>query len=642
MTSSATHNPNDRADIDALKCDPYLLMAELAASGAKPDLKKMFPCPFHNEKTSSCHLKQEGSTWFFKCFGCGKGGDVITAYALRMRIDNRQACSELLKQHRGNPNRAKVAQQKYEQEVKPPKIYSTLEDVENTIVRGIRFRQSEKGNEVSEIKIEAKYEYVDPETSRLDLVVYRVHYWLKSDPTKRHKQFAQIHPVGDGWVMRKKPGKQPLYNRRSLKNHGWAIYCEGEKACHALMKLGFPATTNPGGSNVPPDDIDFTPLENKRVYLWPDNDPINEKTGVSNGIEHMKRCSEKMLAMDEMPDVYWIDPDVISMGPKQDAYDFCELNKDEPLDSQRKAVYAVMESARVVGSAAIIDEYLEKVFTGQMRPIQMPWPMLHEMTRALIPGTVTILCGAAGATKSIMGLQLMIHILFREKKRVAILMLEDSFEYHLMRGLAIWCQIGPLTKAEWCEQHRDVVMTHRDKNYRFINEFGRTMECRSDQTISPDSVLEFIERWAKAGARVIYIDPVTMIEAGENQWVTDLSFMIKAKAIAKQYGVALIFVTHPKTGSNQKKGMDFMAGGQSYVRFSHTILWLEALPEPEHGEFKQVDGKTYFEHYNRVVWDIKSRNSYGMGKAVGFNFNGSTFELEELGQLVPEKIEEKK
>ena len=33
-------------------------------------------CPFHNEKTPSFHVHPDRG--FFKCFGCGAGGDVIT------------------------------------------------------------------------------------------------------------------------------------------------------------------------------------------------------------------------------------------------------------------------------------------------------------------------------------------------------------------------------------------------------------------------------------------------------------------------------------------------------------------------------------------------------------------------------------
>jgi len=40
-------------------------------------------CPFHNEKTPSFSIKQDGQ--FFKCFGCGESGNVFT---LLMKMEN--------------------------------------------------------------------------------------------------------------------------------------------------------------------------------------------------------------------------------------------------------------------------------------------------------------------------------------------------------------------------------------------------------------------------------------------------------------------------------------------------------------------------------------------------------------------------
>ena len=42
-------------------------------------------CPFHNEKTASFNVNVEGQ--YFKCFGCGKSGDVFTFIMLHERVD---------------------------------------------------------------------------------------------------------------------------------------------------------------------------------------------------------------------------------------------------------------------------------------------------------------------------------------------------------------------------------------------------------------------------------------------------------------------------------------------------------------------------------------------------------------------------
>ena len=50
-------------------------------------------CPFHNEKTPSFNVNAEGQ--FFKCFGCGKGGDVFTFVMEIERCDFPQALALL-------------------------------------------------------------------------------------------------------------------------------------------------------------------------------------------------------------------------------------------------------------------------------------------------------------------------------------------------------------------------------------------------------------------------------------------------------------------------------------------------------------------------------------------------------------------
>ena len=42
-------------------------------------------CPFHNEKTPSCHVRPDQE--YFHCFGCGAGGDVVTFVMRYMNLE---------------------------------------------------------------------------------------------------------------------------------------------------------------------------------------------------------------------------------------------------------------------------------------------------------------------------------------------------------------------------------------------------------------------------------------------------------------------------------------------------------------------------------------------------------------------------
>lgn len=53
-------------------------------------------CPFHNESTPSFNLSDKGKDgWLWHCFGCGKGGDVVTFVELFDRCDTATAIEKL-------------------------------------------------------------------------------------------------------------------------------------------------------------------------------------------------------------------------------------------------------------------------------------------------------------------------------------------------------------------------------------------------------------------------------------------------------------------------------------------------------------------------------------------------------------------
>ena len=50
-------------------------------------------CPFHHEKTPSFSVNEEKQ--FYHCFGCGKGGDVISFVMEYHKLDFREAVDKL-------------------------------------------------------------------------------------------------------------------------------------------------------------------------------------------------------------------------------------------------------------------------------------------------------------------------------------------------------------------------------------------------------------------------------------------------------------------------------------------------------------------------------------------------------------------
>ncbi len=93
---------------------------------------------------------------------------------------------------------------------------------------------------------------------------------------KPKKQFRQFMNGRQGI-----PEPRPLYNIPNILTADTVIWVEGEKCADALSQLGYAATCTIGGSGMLSENtaskFDFTPLRNKNVILWPDNDAAGKR-----------------------------------------------------------------------------------------------------------------------------------------------------------------------------------------------------------------------------------------------------------------------------------------------------------------------------------------------------------------------------
>lgn len=96
---------------------------------------------------------------------------------------------------------------------------------------------------------------------------------LRGDDGKAKKQFRQFPYLGDRI--------RPLYNLPDILDSDRIVFVEGEKCADALTKLGFTATCTIGGEGMlsakSKDKYDFSPLKDKELIIWPDNDDAGKK-----------------------------------------------------------------------------------------------------------------------------------------------------------------------------------------------------------------------------------------------------------------------------------------------------------------------------------------------------------------------------
>ena len=588
-------------DLATLRADKNALLTELESAGAKIHKEgKEILCPFHDDHTPSGDVyKAEDRAWRFKCHtdSCGFCGDIFDVMAKRQgkRVDSLLA--EMATQQ-------EAGKEKQEQAEKPATTYPDLD----TLIAAVNFMEHN-----DEGRVVATYKYTNPQTKNHDLVVFRV-----QRPDK--KVFKQAHQTPRGYVLKAPAGKLPLYNRSRLPDAELVVVVEGEKCVHALHEIGVVATTSPGGAGKA-KNADWTPLAGKRVVVWPDNDPVDPKTGKRTGLEHARGVVAELERLDPAPQISVINPDELEIPPKGDAVEYLEKYKDHTLEERRLAVDAICEFADATGPAAELWAEVKLAIAGKRKPIPWKFQASGNLTRSLLPGAVEILCGPPGSTKSFWLLERLAEIHKRGAK-VGILELEENRAYHLARAWAQEAGCAELTKTEWLEQNPEEAARLYQQHKAFLDSFGRCIFDAPTGELKPEMLVEWVHERAKAGCRVIAIDPITAMDAGREQWTADLNFLIKCKRIITDFGASLILVTHPKKGA-KTSGLDDLAGGAAYQRFAQTVGWLEFVEEQEANFGKSMG--VVRETYNRQYQIRKARNSSGLGLRVGFMFDAATF-----------------
>jgi hypothetical protein len=295
---------------------------------------------------------------------------------------------------------------------------------------------------------------------------------------------------------------------------------------------------------------------------------------------------------------------------------------------------AAFKPATAPKPAQQLHELLEATIDGRRQAIAWPWPWLSKLTKSLLPGTVTLLCGTIGASKSFMLLQAFAYW-FTEGVQVALFELEENVEYHLQRILAQQAENANLTDPDWPKDNADETRQALTEHQGYLDEIGKGLWAVSDSQPTLEQLAAWVENQSKAGCRVICIDPITAASQTPDPWIADNCFLQRVKRAATEYGVSIILVTHAKKGGSHLIDMDSLAGGAAYARFAQTILWLESH-ESKKQKARDVCGSAEVES-NRTVHILKARNGKGGGMRLAFVFGADTLTLTEFGIVVKEK-----
>lgn len=548
-------------------------------------------CCFHDDQHPSAGIYQTKSdqSWRYGCRVCNLSLDI---FALRAKLEKRTDADVMREMLGTSAKTARAA--------KP--TFGTMEELIRSIPHPVA----------------GVYDY-----RLVDGTVYMT--TLRVEPQGRDKFFQGVRPVKGGFVLElpKRPPLWPLYRLPELLKGATVIVTEGEGKTDVLAEYGLSATSSVCGSGSA-QHTEWSPLAGKIVILWPDND--------EKGAAHVRDVTAILEALYPAPRIFTVDPASLGLVPKGDVVDYVQNLKDDGAGSEEilRALLDVVDSAKPKSAIAELDERHREIIDGTYRCIDWPWPVLSDASRAILPGAITVLAGTVGASKSLMALQAMLFWL-RNGVNITMYALEKRKPDHLQRALAQLSGNANHTRDEWVAAHPDEVARDKEQHRRELENLAhhlRTTESLGAETL--DQIAAWVEAEAKAGRRIIIIDPITAATRVGKPWEADQRFLRSVERSANTYGASVLLISHPAKGTTEPT-RENLAGSACYERFTSVLLTLhnhEDKTEP----VKQALG-TLQETYNRTLRIEKAGNSWGANTKLAYRFNKTSLTLDEVGVI---------
>lgn len=552
-------------------------------------------CPFCDDnKPSAGVYEANGTGWRFKCLQCGRNGSIVDVMAWSEKVE----VEEVLK--RFQPANLPITKKK---------VYATYEELYQAIIR-----------QTQADTIEAVYKYTDPDTRAIDLMVFRC-------IAKGEKTFRPAMPVEGGFAIESPSVPRPLYNRSRIRTSIDIVVVEGEKCVHALSEFGIVATTSPGGyANA--KYADWTPLYEKNVILWPDND--------EPGFQYIADVEHKLLSLEYPPSVSTLSPSVLDLQRKEDSADFVDQVKNafsKSEDRVREIRSALKKAKSKSFSVALRSDY-QSIIEGQKRPVHFPHKHLTGLSSALVPSTITILCGNPGASKSLMLLEWLAYWVDTDIKSI-VCELEKDRLFHLRRAHAQKAGCAEITNNEWVEANGEIIDRLCEEHSGFIDTIGACIYDGNEAKSSYKQIMDWIIEKAKIGYRVVAIDPITILDAEKESFKEQQKFIQGLNdEVVKKYQTSIILVVHP-TKAADHPNLSFLAGSTAFSRFVDTVIWLD-IHDPKSSPVFSPCGSTEADH-NRTLLILKARNGKGAGAKIACSFDPHTLRLKEEGVIIKKK-----
>lgn len=350
------------------------------------------------------------------------------------------------------------------------------------------------------------------------------------------------------------PETRPLYNLPNIIRAPEIVICEGEKAADALIAQNIDATTAMGGSNAPLEKTDWSPLQGRKVVIWPDNDQTG-RDYAARLKTHLEAHGALAVSILNVP---------TSRPEKWDAADA----GDEDLG-------ALIRSMRSEASAITARE--SKFFSAtEFAGITPPTRQWH--VDGLIPANqVTMLGGDGGVGKSLVALQL----------ATATALGSDWIGTRPQTGRVVYIT----AEDERDELHRRLSDILQASGHSFESLDNLTLRSLAGEdallavadarsgTLTPTPLLSELDTLlANLGPSLLVLDTLADLHSGqENDRATARQFIGILRGLALRHDCAVLLLAHPSlTGMSTGSGLSGSTAWNNSVR---SRLYVERIME---------------------------------------------------------------
>lgn len=494
---------------------------------AKPKgTNKVALCPFHNERTPSFTIPKEDNT--YKCFGCGKSGDVFSLFMEVEKISFIEAVKKI-----ANHYNFEIDQSNKEY-VKP---YERLEKIDTKFIEWFEQRGI-SNNTLLRFNITQSLEWMpkaNKETTAICFNYYRNGELVNIKYRAAQKDFKL-----------EKDAELIFYNLDSIKDEKTVIIVEGEIDCLSMYEAGiYNVVSVPNGASVK-GNINLKYLDNCFEYFH-DKEKIiiavdADETGERLKAELVRRFGKDKCYYLEYPENCKDANDVLKLLGKEKLSEIVNNPKDFPIDG-------------IVNHNVIQNDVYDFYDNGYPKGAEVEIEGFSDYLR-LSEGQLTIVTGSPGSGKSEFLDLVMATTAIKAEWKWAVLSFENSPSALHATKLAekLIGKAFDYRKDQTQRMTRDELRLSLDfigSNFVFINQI--------DSDISIDGILsKTAELVARKGINGLLIDPWNYIEhkipanQTETQYISDA--LTKVKMAASRLGIHIFIVAHPAKLAKNKEG----------------------------------------------------------------------------------------